>query len=43
MEYPKYMNIRKMEEGIKEYKNPDGYNLHCILVFERVDEIKKNK
>lgn len=22
LEYPKYMNIRKMEEGIKEYKNP---------------------
>lgn len=44
--YPQYMNIRKMDEGVKEYKNvyDDTASQHCIMAFERVQKpIKPTK
>jgi hypothetical protein len=44
LEYPKFTDIRKPIEGVREYKNPysNGASMHCILAFERVDAtIKK--
>ncbi len=30
-----------MDEGIKEYKTSFGDSQHCIMAFERVDQIVK--
>jgi hypothetical protein len=45
LEYPKYVNIRKPDEGERTYNNaqPDGNSMHCILAFERVDPLKKKQ
>ncbi|CAD8150905.1 unnamed protein product [Paramecium octaurelia] len=37
LKYPQYMKIRKMNEGIKKYKNEKGVSQHCIMAFERID------
>ncbi|CAD8142554.1 unnamed protein product [Paramecium pentaurelia] len=37
LKYPQYMNIRKMDEGIKNYKYEKGVSQHCIMAFERID------
>ncbi|CAK73367.1 unnamed protein product (macronuclear) [Paramecium tetraurelia] len=37
LKYPQYMKIRKMNEGIKRYKNEKGVSQHCIMAFERID------
>ncbi|CAD8165840.1 unnamed protein product [Paramecium pentaurelia] len=37
LKYPQYINIRKMNEGIKNYKYEKGVSQHCIMAFERID------
>ena len=39
MENPEYLNIRHLEKGVLKYENKAniGGNLHCILLFQKID------